>query len=171
MANTEGARAWEFLRRNPAYIEDWKRSGAPASPEAAPFPLRAQSEADRDAAAWGLLAWEDPSSEDGPASPFWAEATMLEAVPASEAPAVCELLEVPEARLSGLRIDGGAVILKVEQGEAAVQVRIADGDAFDPEGGLEVRLPVDLDLHVRLRRSADLWPIAARPTKSPAKSA
>ena len=33
------------------------------------------------AAGWGLLAWEDPLAATGPASPFWAEASMLEAEP------------------------------------------------------------------------------------------
>ena len=90
-------------------------------------------------------------------------------MPAPESPALSELLESSEARLSGLRIAGGAVILKVEQGDRALQIRIADGDAFDPEGGVDVRMPTVLDLQVRLRRAADLWPIGASPKKSPAE--
>lgn len=171
MTNTEGSRAWQFLRRNPAYIEAWRKAASPAPDEAAPFPLRAQTEADREATAWGLLAWEDPLDEDGPASPFWAEAPTLEAMPVPESPALSELLKAPDVRLSGLRIDGGAVILKAEQGDAAMQMRIANGDGFDPEGGVDLRTPVVLDLRVRLRRAADLWPVAVSPTKSPAEGA
>ena len=37
------------------------------------------AEAELQAAARGPLAWEDPLDEDGPASPFWAEAPMLDA--------------------------------------------------------------------------------------------
>ncbi len=46
------------------------------------------------------------------------------------------LLEVPNARLPGLRLEDGALILKAERGEAAVQMRIADGAGFDPAGGI-----------------------------------
>ena len=162
MSDTEAARAWEYLRRNPAYIEAW-RTAQPAAEEPAPFPLRAQTAADREAAAWGLLAWEDP--DDGPASPFWADAPMLEAVPSPEAPALAELLTEPEVRLSGLRLAGGAAILKVEHGESAVQIRIADGAAFDPSGGIALRLPTALDLRVRLRRTGELWPIGGAEIK------
>ena len=59
MSNTGGKRAWEFLRRNPGYIEAESRAPQAAA-EAAPFPMRAQTGADLEAAAWGLLAWEDP---------------------------------------------------------------------------------------------------------------
>lgn len=170
-SNAGPTRAWRFLRRNPAYIEAWQKAGSPVSEEPGPFPLRMQTDTDREAENWGLLAWEDPLADDGPASPFWIEAPTLEAVPAPESPALCDLLGAPDAYLSGLRTEAGALILKAEQGEAAVQMRIADGDSFDPEGGVDLRLPVALDLNVRLRRSADLWPIAAQPTKSTAKSA
>ena len=166
MSNSGGVRAWQFLRRNPAYVEAWRNWEAAAPEEAAPFSLRVQSEADRGAAVWGLLACENPLADDGPASPFWAEAQMLEALAAPEAPALSMLLKAPDSRLSGLRLESGAVIVKVEQGERALQMRIADGDAFDPDGGIALRLPVGLDLKVRLRREADLWPIGSMATKS-----
>ena len=86
MNNTEASRAWEYLRRNPTYIEAEGKTAQPAAEEPAPFPLRVQTVADREAAAWGLLAWEDPDGEAGPASPFWADVPTLEAVPSPEAP-------------------------------------------------------------------------------------
>ena len=170
MSNTEGSRAWEYLRRNPDYIEAWRRhscrrTASPAPEEPAPFPLRSQTAADREAAAWGLLAWEDPEGKAGPASPFWADAPMLEAVPSPEAPALAELLTEPEVRLSGLRLEGGAAIVRVVHGEGSVQIRIADGAAFDPAGGIDLRLPTALDLRVRLRRTGELWPIGGAGTK------
>ena len=172
MTNVGGARAWQYLRRNPGYVEAWRKAGPPAPDEPAPFPLRAQTEADCEAANWGLLAWEDPTADDGPSSPFWTDAPTFDAVQAPEAPAISELLKAPDVRLSGLRTEGGAVILKAEKGDASVQLRIGDGEAFDPDGGLDVRLPVTLDLKVRLRAMADLWPIgAAPPTKSPVEGA
>ena len=61
-------------------------------------------------------------------------------------PALGEMLKAPGVRLSGLRTEGGALILKAEKGDASVQLRVANGEAFDVEGGLDVRLPVTLDL-------------------------
>lgn len=163
--NDGGARAWRFLKRNPRYIE--ARDGtAPAPREPAPFPLRAQTEADLDAAAWGLLAWEDPR-EDGLTCPFWAEAPFLEAIP-SPWPPVADLAREPGWRLSGLRLADGAVVLKVEHGACAVQLRIADGAGFDPAGGVLVVTPAGLRLPVLLRRAADLWPAAAAGPKKAA---
>jgi hypothetical protein len=157
----EPGRAWLFLKRNPAYIEDRESAGAVSAPgEAAPFPIRARTEADGKAASWGLLAWEDPFDEAGPVSPFWADAPMLEAAPEPSAPPLTDLLEAPGLRLSGLRLEDGAVILKAERGDAAVQVRIADGQGFDPAGGIALRVPLTLDLRQHLSRVADLWSVA-----------
>ena len=74
-----GARAWQFLKRNDVYREARLSlaDGAPGH-EDAPFPIRRQSAADRKAARWGLLAWEDPFARAGPASPFWPVAPMIE---------------------------------------------------------------------------------------------
>lgn len=41
MSNTEVSRAWEYLRRNPDYIEAQLSTAEPAPEEPAPFPLRA----------------------------------------------------------------------------------------------------------------------------------
>ena len=56
---------------------------------------------------FGLLAREDPLAAHGPASPFRAVAPMLEA----------------GAALAGLRLDDGALILKVERDGRALQLR------------------------------------------------
>ena len=69
-----GGRAWRHLRRHRGYRDAWRSLSGPAAFESAGFALRAQSEADRAAARFGLLAWEDPFDEAGPASPFWSEA-------------------------------------------------------------------------------------------------
>ena len=168
MSNIEAARAWKYLRRNPKFIEARGAAAEPVPEEPAPFPLRAQTAADRKAAAWGLLAWEDPHDEAGPASPFWADAPMLEASLSPETPALAELLGEPGVGLSGLRLEDGAVIVKVEVGEGSVQIRIADGAGFDPAGGVDLRLPTVLDLRMRLCRAAELWPIGAAEIKKDA---
>ena len=46
-----------------------------------------------------------------------------------------------------------------------MQIRIADGAGFDPADGIDLRLPTVLDLRARLRRTAELWPIAGAGTK------
>ncbi|MDE0407758.1 MAG: hypothetical protein OXN81_07840 [Alphaproteobacteria bacterium] len=166
MSNTGGARAWRFLKRNPRYIVEWWMSAAGVPPpRGKPLPIRTQTQEDLKAARWGLLAWEDPLEDDGPASPFWRDAPVLDAIPVPGAPGVGDLDNEPGWRLSGLRLADGPVVLKVERGDAAVQMRIADGAGFDPAGGIEVRWRAVLDLRTRLRRAADLWPIAAAAPK------
>ena len=49
------------------------------------------------------------------------------------------------------------LILKIERGGDAVQVRIADGKPFDPGRGLVLRLPVRLELFVNLVNDRGLW--------------
>ena len=161
MTNGGPVRAWQFLKRNPRYFADWRDADPAPSVGPASFPLRAQSRSDAAAAAWGLLAWECPQGEDGPSSPFWAGAPMPEAESAPPdtpgMPGLSTLLRDAGARLSGLRLSGGALILKIERGGDAVQVRIADGKPFDPGRGLVLRLPVRLELFVNLVNDRGLW--------------
>ena len=166
MTNTGATTAWEFLRRNPAYIEAEDKTAGPAPGEPAPFPMRVQTGADLEAAQWGLLAWQDPAAGDRPSSPFWRDAPMLAAAPARGAPPLAEVLNAPGWRLSGLRLADGGAVVKVEHGRAAAQLMIEDG--FDPADGIEVRLPVALDLRTPLLEAASLWPLAAAETKKAA---
>ena len=74
--------AWRILKRHPCYREAWlAASDRIARPEGEPVPIRRQTEADLEAAPWGLLAWEDPLADDRPASPFWSDAPMEEGLP------------------------------------------------------------------------------------------
>ena len=167
MGTDGGPRAWAFLRRNPVYRVAWR--GALERPvfEAAPFPVRIQSKADRQGLTWGLLAWEDSHRPDGPASPFWAEAPMLEGKWARGAPTLPGQLAKSGARLEGLRLIDGTLILKIENGEDAAQVRVRAGTGavigarlalwhvFDPESG---------DASARLE---DLRRVASEPAQHP----
>ena len=59
------------------------------------------AEAELQAAARGPLAWEDPLDEDGPASPFWAEAPMLDAEAAPRGvPPLAKVIEEAGVRLA-----------------------------------------------------------------------
>ena len=161
MKITGGDWAWQFLRCNPAYLEAWQKCAVPATEEPSPFPLRVQTEADLRAAEWGLLAWADPSADDGAAPAFWMEAPTFEAVPSPEGAVLLELLAIPQTRLDGLRLADGSVIVRVEQGGTSAHLQIADGDGFDPEGRfvVQVQLPAAWNLRSQLRRKASLWPI------------
>ena len=84
----DGARAWQVLRRLPAYQAAWRsrrNQQQPSLPERAPFPIRLQTVADLAAARFGLLAWLDPLAASGPNSPFWAVVPMLAAAVEAEA--------------------------------------------------------------------------------------
>lgn len=140
MATDGGPRAWAFLRRNPAYRAECRRAFAGPVLEAAPFRVRVQSRTDRRAWAWGLLAWEDPDAADGPASPFWADAPMLQAGWAPDPPPLRRVLAGPRTRVEGLRLADGAMIVKIENGGAAAQVRIPAGSGAAVGGGLVLRV-------------------------------
>ena len=52
---------WQALRSDSDYRAEWRaHGGAPAVVESAGFALRTQSDAELEAARWGLLAWENP---------------------------------------------------------------------------------------------------------------
>ncbi len=71
---------WHALKSNPGYKADWRaHDGAPPVVESAGFALRGQSEADLEAARWGLLAWVDPKGRSR-FKPFWIDEKMLMAV-------------------------------------------------------------------------------------------
>ena len=78
-------------------------------------PFRRQTEADLKAARWSLLAWEDPHCP-GRASPFWADASTVEAVvvPAGDADghALLHVARRTGARFHGLRLRDGTLIVK-----------------------------------------------------------
>ena len=129
-------RAWEGLRRLPAYQEAWRRCRPqPGPPEPAPFPIRLQTEADLAAARFGLHAWEHPFAADGPFAPFWRIAPML---PAAVGPGATPLAAAAADGLSvaGLRLLDGSLVLKFECDAAAMQLLLAPGSSFGPDDGV-----------------------------------
>ena len=138
MTNTGPASAWRFLKRNPGYGADWRAAGRPPPEAGLPFPVWVQTQSDRAAAPWGLLAWENPHGGDEPASPFWAHVPMMDGeidppdAPLYEASLPAQLRETG-GRLSGLRLLDGALIVKIESGGGIAQVRICRRAPF-PRG-------------------------------------
>ena len=165
MSNTGGARAWRFLKRNPHYIGARRKAPGAAPDETAPFPIRARTAADRKAAAWGLMAWEDPVAADGAASLFWTVAPTMRGFPVPGAPPLTELLEGPGVRLWGLRLETGTAIVRIAQGRCGRPLADRGRASFDPAGGIVYGFDNELELGLRLRRAADLWPIAAAAEK------
>ena len=111
----------------------------------------------------GLLAWEDPRRTDGPASPFWARAPMLEGEWGREAPPPARLVENAGARLSALRLADGTLILKIENGSEAAQMRIRPGPDAEMGTGPVRRLGQSL----ALARLHDAWRPAGVPGPHP----
>lgn len=161
MAAGGGARAWQFCRRNDEYGALWRTlAGAAPVFEDAPFPIRRQVHTDLALVRFGLLAAENPLALPGPASPFWSVAPMLDIVPVRGADrGLVALAHTAGTALSGLRLADGALILKLERGGRAQQLRIAEGGAFDPAcDSIEVRLrPDHPGVERRHARSGELW--------------
>lgn len=164
----DASRAWAYFRRHPGYGADWRAFAAVAAYEPAAFPLRVQREADLAAARWGLHAWEDPFADDGALAPFWAEAPVALAVVAPpDLPELGEPLGVLMARdgaqLAGLRLLGGALLLKVEWAGMAAQMRLVGAATLDPAADrLLLCRPYELALHARMTRMADVEAHLAR---------
>ena len=113
---------WHALRSNPDYKADWLAHGAaPPVVESAGFALRAQTEADLEAARWGLLAWEDPR-ERSKFKPFWIDEKMLMAVVVEPGDPVGRMARATGMSVSGLRLLDSALVLKVHRGPAVLNL-------------------------------------------------
>ena len=136
-----GARpSWRSLRTDPDYVADWRANAGPTVHEAPPFPFRRQTEADLKAARWNVLAWEDPRYPSL-AELFWADTPMIETRTAGDAGgyALWHVVRMSGARFMGLRLRDGTLIVKFVKGRRSAQIRVIDGEAFDPaRSGLEI---------------------------------
>ena len=137
MRTEDGARAWQILRRLPAYQYAWRRRRPPPGlPERAPFPVRLQTAIDLAAARFGLLAWEDPFAEFGPVSPFWGVVPMVPAAAGPRATPLTGPATAPGLSAEGLRLTDGSLVLKLEHGGAAAQFQLEPGAGFGPSDGV-----------------------------------
>ena len=141
-----GVRAgdWHALRANPGYRADWRaQGGVPQCVESAEFALRAQTEADLEAARWGLLAWEDPR-ERSKFRPFWIDEKMLMAVVVEPGEPVGMMARATGMSVAGLRLLDGALVLKVHRRRRVEQIRVLEGESFDMERtALQFQYPLD----------------------------
>ena len=130
-----GSTAWAYLRRNREYREAWAVEATGAAREDAPFLVRIQSAADLGAARFALFAWKDPVGDDGALSGFWSEAPMLDGELAAGAKPLLAMLAAAGARIEGLRLLDGSLILKIERGDHVDR----EGTARDAGGVREDR--------------------------------
>ena len=64
--------------------------------------------------------------------------------------------------VEGLRLLGGDLVLKIEYGGAAVQVRLGNVERFPDDGGISIRHPFGLRMPLSVRRLLDFWSVAGR---------
>jgi hypothetical protein len=116
--------AWEYLRRNPRYQEEFGRA------------LKVGAHAP---ANWGLQHWEDPSNDARDADPMWSCDASVEVrlVPLGEslADSTFGLWSIPGTKW--LQYDGNYLIFSVQQLDRVRRARIAEDDLADgPYGAL-----------------------------------
>ncbi|MCY3981095.1 MAG: hypothetical protein OXF51_04860 [Alphaproteobacteria bacterium] len=152
------AQAWTLLRLDRDYRAAWQAHAArPVYEDGAPFPVRTRFGTDRIAAReWSLLAWEDP---EGDAVSAFFDIPMLEGEGSATAQPLAPMLEAAGARIEGLRLDGGALVLKVEAAGMARQVRIAEPAPLLEGGGVRLFHDWGLALPVAIARLGDLWSV------------
>ena len=157
-------RTWTLLRGLPAYRAAFEAHAEAPLFEEADFPVRIQSEADLAAREpWQIEAWQSPFARDGPASPFLAGDRMLEAEGSSGAPPLLPLLAGARARIDGLRLLDGTLIVKIEQDGRAVQVRVTKDGPLLAGGGLRLYHDFGLELPMEIARLTDLWSVSGGP--------
>ena len=163
----DGARAWLFLRHVAVYEAACRaHSVMPALEpvfEPGPFPIRIQTAADLEAARFDLLAWADPHRADGPASPFWVQSGMVEAVLEPDAEPLVSLVAAGGGVVEGLRLAEGGLVLKIECAGAVVQIRVRGSAPFPEDAGIEVRHRFGLRMPQTVGRMLDFWSVAGLP--------
>ena len=169
MAIDPGISAWQVLRRQAAYLAEWRASAAAPSLELAPFPLRVQSETDLAAAAWRLLAWQNPASDDA-ASPFWIGAPVLEGAVRLGARPLAEMASAPGAGVEGLRLLDGGLLLKIARGGRVVRLLLRGVERFPAGAGVAVVHDFGLRIPHTARWLYDFWAAAGEPAPPPARS-
>ncbi len=152
------AGAWALLRLDREYRAAWREHAArPRYEGGTAFPVRIGSGADRIAERdWSLLAFEDP---EGDAVSAFFDTPMLEGEGSSTATPLLAMLEAAGARVEGLRLGDGALVLKVEAGDRAVQARIEDPAPLLAGGGVRLFHDWGLALPVAIARLGDLWSV------------
>lgn len=131
--------AWEYLRRNPQYRQDWDQRS---------------SVVDKRATAWHLAAFEDPALDARNAHPLWwpqaADVVRLTQAPATWVDAASRFSIWPIPGRKTLWHDGGSLILC--KATAATPLRIAVPDSLAEGDPFAYLVRVDARAQARWRR-------------------
>ena len=157
--------AWGVLRGLRAYRAAWESlAEAPVFEDGTAFPVRIQSEADLAARdPWRIEAWENSFARDGPASPFWAGEAMLEAEGSPMARPLLPFLAGVGARVDGLRLLDGTLVVKIEQDGRAVQVRVTKDGPLLAGGGFRLYHDFGPEVPLEIARLTELWSVSGGP--------
>ena len=156
------AAAWTLVSGVRAYREAWEARAELPAFEPGPFQIRIQSVADLLAAVpWRLLAWENPFARDGPASGFW-DLTMLAGEGSATAPPLLPYLAEVGGRVDGLRLLSGELVVKIERGGRAIQIRVGNDAPLLAGGGVRLcrELVVD-EMPAEIARLSELLDLLA----------
>ena len=157
------AAAWTVTSRVRAYQAAWTERAAAPALEPGPFGIRIQSVADLLARGpWRILCWENPFAKNGPASPFW-DKLMLAGDGAATARPLLPFLAAAGARIDGLRLRDGTLIVRIEHGGRSIQIRVENDAPLLAGGGIRIWQEVGDDLGVALARAGDLLDLLACP--------
>ena len=105
----------------------------------------------------------EPVRARRPASPFLAGERMLEGEGSAHAPPLVPILESVGARIDGLRLLDGTLIVKIEQDGRAVQIRVAKEGPLLAGGGLRLYHDFGLELPMEIARLTELWSVSGGP--------
>ena len=162
----DGVVAWMVLKEVDDYREAWRlyaaAAGVSAALEPGPFPIRIQTEADLEAERFEMFAWEDPWRAEGPGSAFWRQDGMPEGVLEPGAVPLVQLVG-DRGSVEGLRLLDGDLVLKIEYGGAAVQVRLGNVERFPDDGGISVKHWFGLRIPLSVCRLLDFWSVTGLP--------
>ncbi len=161
---------WKLLRGLRPYRTAYEAHAAPpAYEEGTAFRVRLQLEADLAAREpWRIRAWENPFARDGPASPFLAGGRMLEAEGSARATPLVPFHAALGGRVEGLRLLDGTLIVKIEQGGRAVQVRVVANDGpLLAGGGMRLCPEHGEELAQHISRMTELLSVSGGPAPRP----
>ena len=163
----DAIRAGLFLRHVEAYLAAWRAHAVLPAPEPVfepgPFPIRIQTAADLEADRFDLLAWANPDAAGGPASPFWLQSRMAEAVLDPKAEPLVAQVAADGGGVEGLRLAGGDLVLKIECAGTVVQIRVRGSAPFPEDGGIDIRHRFAMRMPPTMGRMLDFWSVAGLP--------
>ena len=96
-------------------------------------------------------------------SPFWVQSGMVEAVLEPDTEPLAPFVAANGGSIEGLRLTCGDLVLKVEYGDAVVQVLVQGARRFPEDGGIHVRHRFGFRMPQSVRRMLDFWNVAGRP--------